>query len=146
LSEAFLRALTEGGRHCLADVDVVRFLAEAMRSIANGEYEKTKAGPSFVTLVRHGDQQDEAVDFPDESTISADEWLIREQQAASRRVELLALFDDDQNAHDIIEGRMADMRTEELQELTGLDSTAYASKLRLIRRRIDNKFPKGWRI
>ena len=36
------------------------------------------------------------------------------------------------------------MSVEELKELTGLDATGYNSKLKLIRRRIDKKFPKGW--
>jgi hypothetical protein len=39
LQEAFCRALA-GSRQCPCDVDVVKFLVEAMRSIANGEGEK----------------------------------------------------------------------------------------------------------
>lgn len=37
------------------------------------------------------------------------------------------------------------MTAEELRELTGLSLTAYNSKRRLIRRRIDNAFPQGWK-
>jgi hypothetical protein len=36
LQEAFRRALEENGRNCPGHVDVVRFLAEVMRSIADG--------------------------------------------------------------------------------------------------------------
>ena len=38
---------------------------------------------------------------------------------------------------------MEGIEGEELRELTDLDKTAYQSKRRLIRRRIDKKFPKG---
>jgi hypothetical protein len=115
-----------------------------MRSIANGEYEKAKIRPALVPLAGHGGQQDDAPE-PSDPAIGADEWLAREQHAAARRQEILALFDDEPLARDIIEGRMEDMSADELRELTAVDATAYASKLKLIRRRIDNKFPKGWR-
>ncbi len=71
--------------------------------------------------------------------------MAQEQTAAVIRGEVLALFDDDPVAHDIVEGRMEDLSADELRELTGLDQKAYDSKLRLIRRRINNKYPKGWR-
>lgn len=143
LQEAFTRALSEE-RRCPADVDVVRFLAEVMRSIASGEYEKAKARPQLVSVARYGDQGDGAVD-PLDPGLAVDDWLAREQHAAQHRKEILALFDDDPQARDIIEGRMAELDADELRELTGLDAVGYASKLKLIRRRIDKKFPKGWR-
>jgi RNA polymerase sigma-70 factor (ECF subfamily) len=40
---------------------------------------------------------------------------------------------------------MENLNADELRELTGLDKTAYDSKLKLIRRRIDNKYPEGWK-
>ena len=54
--------------------------------------------------------------------------------------DVLALFDDDPQAQDILEGTMEDMTMEELRELTGLSQTAYDSKRRLIRRRIDRAY------
>jgi RNA polymerase sigma-70 factor (ECF subfamily) len=39
---------------------------------------------------------------------------------------------------------MEEMDALELQELTGLDSTAYESKRKKIRRRIDKAYPKGF--
>ena len=57
---------------------------------------------------------------------------------------LLSLFEDDEIAQLILEGMMEGIEGEELRELTDLDNTAYQSKRRLIRRRIDKKFPKGW--
>jgi DNA-directed RNA polymerase specialized sigma24 family protein len=143
LQEAFKSALEENGRRCPTDVDVVRFLAESMRSIASGEFEKAKVRPSLVQIANYGDQEEEAEDPPDPA-IGVEDWLAREQHAAGVRREILALFDDDPLARDIVEGRMADMTADDLRELTGLDRTSYASKLKLIRRRIDNKYPRGW--
>ncbi|MFO1126615.1 MAG: RNA polymerase subunit sigma-24 [Methylocystis sp.] len=143
LQEAFVRALADD-RRCPTNIAIVRFLAGVMSSIANGEYEKVKARPSLVALACHGDPQYGAVD-PLDPGIGPEDWLAREQHAAERRKEILTLFDDDPQARDIIEGRMAGMDADELRELTGLDAVGYDSKLRLIRRRIVKKFPKGWR-
>jgi len=142
LQEAFARALDDDGRQCPVDVDVVKFLLGVMRSIASDEYEKAKLRPAHVAVIGLGDPLG-GVDPPD-PTIGIDDWLAREQHAARRRQEVLALFEDDPVARDILEGRMAEMSVEELKELTGLDATGYDSKLKLIRRRIDKKFPKGW--
>ena len=60
------------------------------------------------------------------------------------RVCLLSLFEDDEIAQVILEGMMEGIEGEELQELTDLDNTAYQSKRRLIRRRINRKYPEGW--
>jgi RNA polymerase sigma-70 factor (ECF subfamily) len=144
LQEAFRRALEENGRNCPGHVDVVRFLAEVMRSIADGEMEKAKNRPVFVPIANYGDQEDGVEDPPD-SAFTAEEYLAREQTAVATRRELLALFDDDTQARDIVEGRMENLNADELRELTGLDKTAYDSKLKLIRRRIDNKYPEGWK-
>ncbi len=55
---------------------------------------------------------------------------------------LLDLFEDDPTVQIILEGIMEGMEGEELRELTELDVTAYQSKCKLIRRRIDRKFPR----
>ena len=54
LQEAFRRAL-DGERKCPVSVDVVRFLAEAMRSVADGELKRTKRRPALVPLPAPGD-------------------------------------------------------------------------------------------
>lgn len=144
LQEAFRRALEENGRNCPGHVDVVRFLAEVMRSIADGEMEKAKSRPALVPIASYGDQEDGAEDPPD-FAINAEECLTRDQAVAAIRRDLLALFDDDTQARDIVEGRMESLNADELRELTGLDEIAYDTKLRLIRRRINNKYPEGWK-
>lgn len=142
LQEAMARAIDS--RACPAHVDVVKFLAEAMRSIAHGEGEKAEHKLVLVTVPRTGDYPPEALAAPDPAP-DAEDSIISEENAAGIRKALLALFDDDPQARDIVEGTMEDMTAEELRELTGLSQTAYDSKRRLIRRRIDKDYPQGWK-
>ena len=145
LQMAFTSALDEDGRTCPANVDVVKFLAEAMRSIADGEVDKAKRRVVLVPVPKAGgveDGEEEEVEFPDDRP-NVEQRYISAENVAEMRGTVLALFDDDPMARDLADGVMADMTTEELRELTGLDETAYASKRRLIRRRIDATFPKG---
>ncbi len=57
----------------------------------------------------------------------------------------MSLFDGDEMAQIIIKGDMEGVDAKELYDLTGLDKTAYASKRRLIRRRIEHAYPEGWK-
>jgi DNA-directed RNA polymerase specialized sigma24 family protein len=141
LQEAFARALD--GRTCPAHIDVVRFLAEAMRSIAHGEQEKV-AHRLMLVSAQSGDGTAEAMRLPDPAP-SVEDWLIDAECAERVRTEILSLFDDDPAAKDIIEGIMEDLTAEEIRELTDLDKTAYDSKRKLIRRRINKHYPKGWK-
>jgi len=142
LQEAMQRAMD--GRVCPAHVDVVKFLAEAMRSIAHGETEKVEQKLVLVPVSKTGDYPAEALAVADPEQ-SVEERMMSEQNATAFRRDVLALFDDDPQARDIVEGSMEDMTAEELRELTGLSQTAYDSKRRLIRRRIDKAFPQGWK-
>ncbi len=69
----------------------------------------------------------------EERLAAADEESIRER----KRQEVIGLFADDPAAQVIVEGVMEGMRGEDLRALTDLDPTAYESKRRLIRRRIE---------
>lgn len=140
LQEAFRCAL-DGGRSCPAQVDVVKFLAEAMRSIANGEQEKAKRRPLLESIAQYGEAG--MVDPPDPSP-GAEQDLGNAQDLAAMRTSLLRLFVDDEIAQLLLEGLMEGMQGAELMELTELDKTAYETKRRLIRRRIDQNFPQGW--
>jgi DNA-directed RNA polymerase specialized sigma24 family protein len=139
LQATFVRALDT--RNCPAHVDVVKFLTEAMRSIAHGEYEKAKSRPVAFSVISSGDNEGEAFDYPDPSP-SVEEKMIEKESAANLRHSILSLFDDDPQARDIIEGKIAGWKAEELREFTGLDETAYDSKIRLIRRRINKHIPR----
>lgn len=142
LQEAFIRALG-GQRNCPCHVDVVKFLAEVMRSISSDacKLSKRKQERHFVPnmddkseLSEIGSQEDELEDA-----------FIQEEECIRIKTAILALFKDDEIAQIIVEGMMEDMQGEDLRSLTNLDNTAFASKRRMIRRRIDKAFPKGWK-
>lgn len=141
LQEAFARAMD--GRHCPVHVDVVRFLAEAMRSIAHGEQEKVANRMVFLSA-ESGDRQKAVLLQPDPAG-SAEDRALDAEYAQRIRTQLFSLFDDDPTARDILECLMEGLTAEEIRELTDLDKTAYASKRKLIRRRIDKQYPEGWK-
>jgi len=140
--EALIRALDT--RNCPTNVDIIRFLAEAMRSIAHGELEKTQSRPVLVSANSSDARLTAFLNYPD-SSVNIEEEIISKQDVAAFRHGILSLFDNDPQACDIVDGRMAGMSAEELRELTGLGATAYDSKCRLIRRRINKAYPGGWK-
>ena len=138
-------------------VDPVRFLAEVMRSVADGELQKSgvqprsnadddsrkrEARPRLVPIANHGG--DETAADPPDPALDPEQRTGSAEEAAAMRACLLSLFEDDEIAQLILEGMMEGIEGEDLRELTDLDKTAYQSKRRLIRRRIDKKFPEGW--
>jgi DNA-directed RNA polymerase specialized sigma24 family protein len=145
LHEAYLGALDS--RACPSHVDVVKFLAEAMRSIAHGEAEKVEHKVTLVTIAGLGGSEDEAANIKDEAE-DAEAQMMAAQDAnrfVAAYTTVIALFDDDPTAQLLLEGMMEEMSAEEMRELTGLDKTAYDSKRKLIRRRIDKQYPEGWK-
>lgn len=143
LQEAFANAL-EGRRKCPRDIDVVRFLAEAIRSLASSQFKSLSRSPELHIISRRTGDEEPEVDFPSE-TPNADQELISKQESAAIHSAILSLFADDEIARLIVEGDMEGMEASELYELTGLDNKAYATKRRLIRRRIDKAYPEGWK-
>lgn len=144
LQEAYARALDS--RACPSHVDVVKFLAEAMRSIAHGEAEKVEHKVKLVPIAKTGGLYD-ADSIKDEAD-DAETRMIAAQRAErciATHAAVIALFDDDPTAQLVLEGMMEEMNTEEMRDLTGLDKTGYDSKRKLIRRRIDKQYPEGWK-
>lgn len=133
LQEAFTRTL-QGTRNCPSDVDVIKHLVETMSSIADGERDKAHNQLPHEPTAQPG--VDEALPS---SEWSAEENLVYD----AGRTEILALFDDDPCARDLVEGILAGFDTEQLKELTGLQGTAYNTKRTLIRRRLIKVSPKG---
>lgn len=109
-----------------------------MRSVAHGELEKTQIRPTLVPLANQGVAPDPPHPAPDPEQV-----LAADQDAATTKAAILAIFEGDTAAQVIVEGIMEGMEGEELRQLTELDKTAYNSKRRLIRRHIDRKFPRG---
>ena len=127
----------DGGRNGPAHVSVVKFLAEAMRSLSHAAKETAANQPQLGPVANHSTVET-AVDPPDPAP-DAEENLQGNQEIAAT----LALFNDAETAQIILEGMMEGMRGEELKELTDLDETAYQTKRRLIRRRITKGLAEG---
>ena len=149
LQEAFTRAVA-GARQCPRHVEVVRFLAEAMHSIASDSVKmrrrQEEAQVKHLALRLVPMTADAGDDDPlTEDAPSPEDVVASEDEAARIKAAVLDLFADDLTAQTIVEGDMEEMEAEEIRTLTGLDRVGYASKRRLIRRRIDQAFPEGWK-
>lgn len=138
LQEAFSRAI-DGSRNCPRNIDIVRFLIGAMRSIASGAMKVLSQQPEFRAVLLIGDDG-LALDPPD-GRPTAEQQTISNQEAARIRREVLDLFQDDLTGYVLVEGMMEGMDGEDLRATTDLSKVGFASKRRLIRRRID----KGWK-
>ena len=113
-----------------------------MRSIAHSEQEKANNKIAVVSVSGTDEIADKAISVPDPS-MSAEERMVQADESREVQQAILALFADDEIAEVIVEGMMDGLEGEELRELCGLDERAYASKRRLIRRRIDKSVSEG---
>jgi len=147
LQEAFTRALA-GTRHCPRDVDMVYFMSEAMRSIASDKAKSRRRKPElkFGELAPVLDEDEELEFDPPDKGPTAEDQLSSFEEVKKIKGAILGLFADDEIAQIISEGMMDNIDGEELRSLTGLDNTAFNSKRRLVRRRIEKAFPKGWTL
>jgi DNA-directed RNA polymerase specialized sigma24 family protein len=141
LQETFYRALA-GSRKCPSNVDIVRFLVQAMRSIANGEAENVENEVDVIPVVQPGAHVDGAVDVKEPKESQEESTMAAENDEAIRQA-LLGLFQNDRHAGDLVDGILAGYEGEELRALTDLDQKGYASKRRFIRRTIDKHYPQG---
>jgi DNA-directed RNA polymerase specialized sigma24 family protein len=141
LQDAFCRTLA-GSRQCPTGVDVVKFLVEAMRSIANGEGEKVENQIDTLPVGQLGATSAGAVD-PKDSTESQEETMVAAETNEATRQAILGLFPTDHQARDLADGILAGYEGEELRALTDLDKTAYASKRRFMRRTIEKHCLRG---
>ena len=140
LQEALFRAL-DGRRRCPVDVEATKFLAEAMHSIADEMSDKEKRrGGAAVSI----EEVSDLADRPYSEQLDIEERLIEEEEARRIRSSILGLFGDDPTATDLVDGIMEELTVEELMELTDLDKTAYDTKRKLIRRRLNKAYPNGW--
>jgi RNA polymerase sigma-70 factor (ECF subfamily) len=140
LQESVLRAL-DGRRRCPRGVGVVRFLAEAMRSIASSE--RKTAGRRPEEPLVHVTEDGRPLPVPDASK-AVDVELGGRQEAEQILQSVMGLFADDDVATTIVEGDIDGLTPGEIRDLLDLDETSYNTKRRLIRRRIQKAFPKGW--
>jgi DNA-directed RNA polymerase specialized sigma24 family protein len=143
LQEAFSRAL-DGARQCPRHVDILRFLAGVMRSIAS-DWSKARRRRPEVSLVAPSGAVEEVVVRVRDPQPDPDELLAQAQETDGMRQAVLDLFADDLVARTLLEGIMDGKQGGDLRSLTGLSKAAFASKRRLIRRRIDKAFPRELR-
>lgn len=141
LHEAFVRAL-DGRRKCPTNVDLIRFLAESMRSISDAEWQKRNAWRRIFPVENHGNEESAALD--DFQELNPEKLILRDEEAIGED-DLYSLFPEDDEAQIILKGLMDGIMGENLRKLSGLGNTAYQSKRRLIRRRLDKFLSKGKR-
>jgi RNA polymerase sigma-70 factor (ECF subfamily) len=141
LQEAFERAL-DGRRKCPANVDVVKFLAEAMHSISSDEIKRRTRHREMQTVALF--VEDGLAHDPPDPGANAEEAFVSEEETGRIRQAMIDLFADDPTAQVMVEGMMEGMEGAELREVADLTKIGFASKRRLIRRRIDKAFPRGW--
>jgi Ni,Fe-hydrogenase III component G len=143
-SEAISRTL-DGKRNCPYDVDPVAFLILTMKSIA-GELRKAGFRTIGMDDVKLKTKDGNSVAFdPADERLDPESTLAEDQAAARLRAAILGLFNDDEVARDLADLMMVELDGEELRALLGLEPKAFASKRRLVRRRIDKAFPDGWK-
>jgi DNA-directed RNA polymerase specialized sigma24 family protein len=141
LQEAFARAL-DGSRKCPVHVDIVKFLAEVMRSLASDSVKTHSRHPELRPLPL-SDETGLVFDPPD-CRLNAEQEREAVQEIDRIKAAVLKLFDDDLVAQILAEGMMEGMEGEELRATTDLSGTGFASKRRLVRRRIDTAYPDEW--
>ena len=142
LQEAFQRAL-DGTRQCARTLDIIPFLAGVMRSIASDWRKARKRRPEMSLVTATGRLQEVVLQVRDHGCV-ADEVLVGNEEAARLQQAIFALFADDAVAQRLLEGIMDGLTGAQLRSLTGLSETEFASKRRLIRRRIDKAYPRDW--
>jgi hypothetical protein len=152
IAEAYVRAMATT-RNWPVGISAVRFMAEAMRSIASGERDSIKAEIEARPLPSRSTAEAETEFLTDREGVvlefvrrepSAEQDLIDREDAAAGasklakwRADLLAAFEDDFPAQLIVEGMMDGLRGKALQELSGLSSAEFPTKYKKVSRRID---------
>ena len=134
LQETMLRVL-DGGRPWPQGVPLVPFLAGVMKSVAHGERAKVTRSPARRAASLYDGSGALVIDMADAGP-TPEEALTGEQAAGRLKQRVAAAFEGDFHAQILLEGMLEGMEGEALRGLTELDPTAYASKRRLIRRRL----------
>jgi hypothetical protein len=113
-----------------------------MRSLATDSAKIRSRHPELRALPL-ADETGLAFDPPD-CRLNAEQEREASQEIDRIKTAVLQLFDDDIVAQTLAEGMMEGMEGEELRATTDLSTSGFASKRRLVRRRIDTAFPDGW--
>jgi DNA-directed RNA polymerase specialized sigma24 family protein len=141
MAEALARAL-DGTRKCPRHLNLMVFLARAMKSIAWADRTSAKARLE-VGLV---DDRPADIDPVEMSLAVGLEEQVVEQDLRRRQVDaVMALFLDDEDAMLWLMARMDADSLEEVQALTGFGATKINTVGRRVRRKVERAFPEGLR-
>jgi DNA-directed RNA polymerase specialized sigma24 family protein len=134
MQEAMARVL-DGGRPWPRNVEILPFLAGVMRSVAHGERAKIKRSSVRQPISLYSPAGDLAID-PVSTSASPEEAVAEDEEWSRVRQGITVMFGDDYDAQVLLEGIMEGLEGEDLRGLTGLDLKGFASKRRLIQRRL----------
>ncbi len=141
VNEALCRALA-GARRCPHRVHVVKFVAEAIRSIAHDELQRAEYRRNEVSV------HDDSIEYPDvitprEPSPNAEERMISNERIKGVEDRLLELFEGDHKAQLMVLGMLDEVEGAELREITDLNLTDFNSKRRYVRRKINTALENG---
>lgn len=148
LQEAVCRAL-EGVRNCPKDVPVVVFLVNVMKSLVSAYHKAAMIDPIELaapvsTVDDDGDEKDALADVEDRAP-SPEQQLMEDDAAEKMKAALHRLFEDDEEAELVLLDIFVGLTAEETRADLNLDETTYATIRRRIRRRINQRYPEGWK-
>jgi DNA-directed RNA polymerase specialized sigma24 family protein len=141
VAEALARAL-DGTRKCPRDVNLVVFLARAIKSIAWADRTSAKARREVRTVEDHPAEIDLVEMSP---VVGLEEQVIQQDLRKKQADALIALFHDDEDATLWLMARMDADSLEDMQALTGFGATKLNTVGRRVRRKAERAFPKGLR-
>ena len=137
LQDVFDKLLSEK-RRWPKDLDIYVFFKNTMKSIFSNEQKKEKMELSLYSTNENGDEFINTI--PDKKYDIEQGIFLRQQKEDIRN-----LFEDDDTAKDLVDGRMENLKRSELLELTELNDKEYDTKWKKIRRRINKKYQGGLR-
>lgn len=148
LQEAICRSL-EGARRCPRGVRLVAFVTNAMRSILSSHQKATVVDPielaAPVSALGEGEDEVDPLANIRDSAPTPEQQLLAEDEANQMKAALRRLFDDDPEAELVLLDIFAGLTAEETRADLQLGETEYATIRRRIRRRINLRYPEGWK-
>lgn len=144
-NEAVCRALL-GRRKCPADVPVIAFLAQTMKSIASHERERQKRIVHSVDV--ENQPASATIGVGELATALSPEELVIEREAEASAIsmdEIRGVLAGDHEAARVLEGMAREMKGRELRDFAGLDQYRLDYAKARIRKAFLARYPKGWR-
>jgi RNA polymerase sigma-70 factor (ECF subfamily) len=139
LHEAVVRSL-KGDRVCPRDVPVAVFLFNVMKSLACSAL-KTKRRSKRD---ENTDVYDDGMGDENSDSQSAEDLVLGAEAADELINEMTELFAEDEDAQLVLMGLCQEMSPDEIQADCNLSKTDYNTIRRRIRRKLNDRYPKGW--